>query len=118
MRDELLALALEPRDRRGAVGLGGILAGDVALEIGDLALELLEALAGAALLRLELVPGVGQALQRRRRRGLGLAQGRERMRRDRLRRRGVRLRGLRVGDGVEVLAGLALGDAACSRASA
>ena len=106
---ELLALALEPRDRRGAVGLGGILAGDVALEIGDLALELLEALAGAALLRLELVPGVGQALQRRRRRGLGLAQGRERMRRDRLRRRGVRLRGLRVGDRVEVLAGLALG---------
>ena len=27
---QLLALALEPRDRRGAVGLGGILAGDVA----------------------------------------------------------------------------------------
>ena len=112
-------LALEPRDRRGAVGLGGVLAGDVALEIGDVALELVEALASAALFRFELVAGMGQALQRRRSRRLRLAQGRERVRRDGLRGRGVRLRGLRVGDGLEILARPARSAAtACSRASA
>ena len=62
----------------GVRALGG-LAGEVAVEVPDMTFELGHALLGAALLRFELVAGVGQPLQGCGGGGLLLAQGGKRM---------------------------------------
>ena len=64
-----------------------------------MALELVSALLGAALLGFELVAGMRQALQGGGGRRLGLAQGRQRMGRDRLRAWRPVCSSVRVGDG-------------------
>ncbi len=105
---DLGLLGVQPGHGGFGIGALGGLAGDVAIEVRGVALELGEAFPGASLLGLERRAGVRETLESRRRGGLGLPQARERVRGDRLRGGGPGLLLRALGDGPQVLRGLAL----------
>ncbi len=95
----------------GALGVGALrrLAGEIAVEVADMAFEFGDPLLRPALLRFEFVAGVGEALQGRRRLHLGIPQGRQAVGRDGLRGGGAGLLLGAVGDRLQVFGRLTLG---------